>query len=431
MRKHLFILALAASALAAGGARLSAQTASGATTAAAAPARTSAQQHLIGEVTALDAYGGRVVLRTDAGATHSVPVNEKTAYRRVPPGQTSLEGAEQITAADLKVGDRVLVPGGAALAADAAARQVIVMSRDAISSRREQERDDWRRRGVTGRVVALDASKREITVETRSREGAQTLVVVPGADARLLRYAPDSLRPADARPGALGDIRVGDQLRARGERAADGTRFAAEEVISGSVARVTGRVESVDAARGELTVRSEQGDETFTVSVGQRTSLRRIPRETLEELSRVREERRARRGETGERPEGERRARRGERGEGAQRGEGELRGERGRRGDGERRGGGRNFQQMFENLPAITIADLKKGDAVVITGTGGPDARRVTAASLVTGDAEFFRLLQRFSRGPGAGGPASPGLPGDIIGGNTGARDQPQQPPRQ
>lgn len=427
MRKHFFILALAATAFAALGAKTPAQTATGATTAAAAPSR-SAQQHLIGEVTALDASGARVVVKTDAGETRSVLVDEKTAYRRVPPGQTSLANAESITAGDLKVGDRVLVPGGASLAADAAARQVIVMAREALSSRRDAERDDWRRRGVAGRVVSLDASRREITVETRSREGAQNVVVAPSSDARLLRYAPDSLRPADARPAAFTDIRVGDQLRARGERTADGSRLAAEEVISGAVARVSGRITAVDASRGELTVKSEQADETFTVAVGQRTTLRRIPREVLEELAKMREERRAQRGESGERPEGERRGerrgRRGERGEGEARGEG---GEGGRRRGG---GGGRNFQQMFDNLPAVTVADLKKGDAVVITGTNGADAGRVTAASLVTGDAEFFRLLQRFLRGPGAGGPSSTGLPGDIIGGNTGARDQPQQPPR-
>ena len=96
-------------------------------------------------------------------------VNERTIYRRLPPGQTSLSNAEAITSADVKVGDRVLVPGGAALADGSAgpARQVIVMAREAVAARREQQRDDWRTRGVNGRVTAIDAAKKEITIEAR------------------------------------------------------------------------------------------------------------------------------------------------------------------------------------------------------------------------------------------------------------------------
>ena len=82
---------------------------------------------------------------------------------------------------------------------------------------------------------------------------------------------------------------------------------------------------------------------------------------------------------------------------------------------------------MFENLPAVTVADLKKGDAVMITGTPtSPDASRVTAITLVTGDPELMRRLQQF-QGQGAGQRGmSPGLPGDVVGGGTGDRNQPQ-----
>lgn len=81
---------------------------------------------------------------------------------------------------------------------------------------------------------------------------------------------------------------------------------------------------------------------------------------------------------------------------------------------------------MFENLPALTIAELKKGDAVMITGTAGADASRVTAATLITGDAEIMQRLQRFQRGRGGQRDnMSPGLPGDVVGGGTGERERP------
>jgi hypothetical protein len=77
---------------------------------------------------------------------------------------------------------------------------------------------------------------------------------------------------------------------------------------------------------------------------------------------------------------------------------------------------------MFENLPAITAAELKKGDAVIITGTAGADATRLTAVSLVTGEAELLRLMQPGGRGERN---MSPGLPGDVMGGGTGGQERP------
>jgi thiamine monophosphate kinase len=80
---------------------------------------------------------------------------------------------------------------------------------------------------------------------------------------------------------------------------------------------------------------------------------------------------------------------------------------------------------MLENLPAITLSELKKGDAVVVTGTAGTDTTRVTAATLITGDAEIIQRLQRFQRGVDRPDGMSPGLPGGVIGGGTGDRDRP------
>jgi hypothetical protein len=73
---------------------------------------------------------------------------------------------------------------------------------------------------------------------------------------------------------------------------------------------------------------------------------------------------------------------------------------------------------MFESLPAVTVADLKKGDAVVVTATPGADASRATAVTLVTGGADFLRRLQQLQRGT-EGNPRrmSPGLPSDVLGG--------------
>lgn len=380
-----------------------------------------AQQHLIGEVTAVDATTRQLTVKTDAGANVTVTVDERTIYRRIPPGQTSLENAERITNADVRVGDRVLVPGGGGVG-QTVARQVIVMAREAVASKREQERADWRTRGVNGRVTAVDAAKKEIVVEARSREGAETVNVSASGNVKFRRYAPGSLRPADAIAGTFADIRVGDQVRVLGNR--DGSRVTAEEVISGRVARLNGMVEAVDAARGEVTVKDSQTGQTFSVTLLKNATLRRIPAEFAETL-RQREQQRAQRRDGGAgtstegQPNGERRRdREGQAGRGGQEGQS---GERQRAG-----GGGRGQQGMFDSFPVITIAELKKGDAVIVMGTTDADASRVTASTLVTGDAEIIQRMQRNQRGGrGRGDNMSPGLPGNVGGGGTGDREQP------
>lgn len=364
-----------------------------------------AQQHLIGEVTAMEQTTGQFTVRTDAGSSVVVTVNERTIYRRLPPGQTSIEKAEEITRADMRAGDRVLVPGGAS-GNQTAARQVIVMAREAIAARREQEREDWRARGANGRVTAIDTAQRQLTIEARSREGNETLSIVVPANARLRRYASGSLRPADAVASSFADIRVGDQVRILGNR--EGSRLTAEEIISGRIARLNGVVESVDASRREVTVKDNRTGQTVSVALGANAMLRRLSGEYAERLRQRGERRRAGGASSPEGQTGERRRQRRERA--AQDGQ-----------SGERqRTGGRGPQGMLENLPPITVAELKKGDAVMVTGTADTDDSHVTAATLVTGEAELIQLLQRFQRGEGRRGNMSPGLPGGVIGGGTG-----------
>ena len=52
----------------------------------------------------------------------------------------------------------------------------------------------------------------------------------------------------DAKPAPLDQIKVGDQLRARGTRSADGTELTAEEIVSGTFRNIAGTITAIDAA---------------------------------------------------------------------------------------------------------------------------------------------------------------------------------------
>lgn len=419
MRKILTLCTLAALAFSCAASALG-QTPQNSTAQSGTDARP-APRRIVGEVMGVDAAAGRVTVRTDAGETLTVAIDDKTTYMRLPPGETTLDKAVTVTREDVRVGDRVLVPDASPSGGQTtAARRIILMGRTATGAQGERARDDGRR--LNGRVATIDAAKKQIAVLTRGRDGIQTVTLDAGGDVRILRFAPGTLRVSEARPSSFAELKIGDQLRATGARGSDGTRFTPEEIVAGSFTRVSGVVTSTDAARGEATIKSEQTGQSVTVTVGKNSTLKRLTSEFVETL----EERMQR----AERREGRRAS--GESGQQA----GENRGERaGRRdGDGARGGGaggrgGRSPQQMFESLPGVTLADLKKGDAVVVTATTGADDAHVTAISLVTGEADFMRRLQRGTDGAPRG--MSPGLPGDVLGGGTGGdvRGREQQPP--
>lgn len=390
---------------------------------AGAQTPTAPKQQVLGEITAVDASAHTVTVRSDAGESVTLSTTEQTTYTRMPPGVTDLKQGTRVTFAEVRVGDRLLAPGVAGSGGTAA--RLILMARPGGGGGQNAGRR------LMGRVVSVDAAKKLIVVQARGREGQES-VTVDASAARAMRYAPDSMRPADAVAGSFTDVRAGENIRATGERSADGTTFKAEEVLTGSFARFAGTVASADAQRGELVVKTDDG-KSVNLSFGARSSLRRITPEFEQALAKQRAEAEQRR----EQRRAERQQQGGQTAQGGQaqgeggrrgRGEGQGRGE----GGGQRRGGfggpGGGGNQMFDSLPAVTLAELKKGDMVVVTITPGADASHATVVSLVTGSAETIRTMQQFQRGgDGQRGPNSPGLPGDVLGGGQGPT---REPPR-
>jgi hypothetical protein len=50
-----------------------------------------------------------------------------------------------------------------------------------------------------------------------------------------------------------------------------------------------------------------------------------------------------------------------------------------------RAGGAPDFQQMIERMPAMGLADLKPGDALIVSATKGLDVAQMTAITLLAG----------------------------------------------
>src|SRR5919205_128940 len=235
-------------------------------------------KYAIGEVKTIDATAKQLTIKTDAGSMVTVSLTDKTIYKKLAPGETSLTNATDVTFADLAEGDRIMASGN--VAADqksVPAVKVYVMTKGDLAKKADAERAEWRRRGILGVITALKPETKEITITHRTMAGNQ-LVVIPVSDkTEMRRYAPDSIKFGDAKPSSFAELKVGDQLRALGDRTPDQLRFNAQKVVTGSFRTVGGVVTAIDAATGEIKINELEKKTPLTIVIKNDAVLRRFP----------------------------------------------------------------------------------------------------------------------------------------------------------
>lgn len=357
----------------------------------------------IGEVKAIDTAAKQITIKTDAGSSVTVLLSDKTAYMRLAPGEQKLTNAEKISMTDVAVGDRVWARGRVTedhKSVPAAA--VVVMTKADIAKKQEAERTEWRKRGVLGVITSLKPETREITISNRTMAGVLSIVIPVSDKTEMRRYAPDSIRFSDAKPASFEDLKVGDQLRALGDRAEDGTHFTPQKVVTGSFRTVAGTVKEVDAAKGEIKITELEKKQPLIIVIKQDAVLRKFP--AAGEMGGMG----FGRGPGGGAGPGQG-GQGGPGGQGAQAGGGRPQGAApGGPGGGGRAGGGFNIQDMLERLPTISLADVKAGDTIIVSSTRGVDPGRLTAISLVSGaDTLLAMLAPRPQAGQSAPNPAA------------------------
>nr|MDQ3805645.1 hypothetical protein [Acidobacteriota bacterium] len=63
-----------------------------------------------------------------------------------------------------------------------------------------------------------------------------------------------------------------------------------------------------------------------------------------------------------------------------------------------------DIQRLIENLPAVSLAELKAGQMIVVSSTTGADPSRVTAIQLVAGIEPLVAMMSQRQAGRPAGG---------------------------
>ncbi len=323
--------------------------------------------------------GNTLTLTTDAGAEIKVVVSPDAKLLRVPPGSKDLKEAAPLQFGELQTGDRILVRGKPGDAPNSlVASSVVAMKKTDIAEKQAHEREEWQRHGMGGLVRSVDAASGVITIGTTTATGNKDVAIHAASTTILRRYAPGSVKFDDAKPSAIAEIKAGDQLRARGTRTADGSEFTAEEIVSGAFRNIAGTIVAVDAGGGSFTVNDLATKKNVEVKLIPDSQLRKLPQPMAQRIA-VRLK-----GASAD-AEGS--------GEAAKPGAAPPapstapapQGQRGMGAGGNGGSGSGDLQQMLGRLPANSLADFQKGDAVMIVATADHDASKTTAITVLGG----------------------------------------------
>src|SRR5579864_26159 len=307
----------------------------------------------IGTIKAID--GQTVTIKADSGPEVKIIVQDSTRLEQLPAGQTDLKTATPIQLKDVQVGDRMLASGkpgddGQSVVAS----RIVIMKQADLAQKQQHDREDWQKRGVGGIVTGLDGSNGIVIISVTP---TYSIAVKTSPKTQFLRYAPDSVKFSDAKRGTFDQIKNGDQLRARGDRSEDGKQVTAEEIVSGSFRNIAGTVTSVDAANNTIHVMDLITKKSVQVKVTSDSQMRKLTPMMAQALAMLLKGRpegapppQAPSGPPGGRP-----------------------------------GGPPDLQRMLGRVPAVTLAELQKGDALMIVSTQSDGASPVSAITLLAG----------------------------------------------
>jgi hypothetical protein len=308
--------------------------------------------------------GNTITVKSDAGATMQVTVQENARLLRIEPGQKTLAGASPFSLADLQTGDRVMARGSASADGKSLAATTLVAIKGAdIAQKQQQEREDWQKRGTGGLVKAVDPAAGTVTISTGAG-GNRTLVIHASSTTIVRRYAPGSVKFDQAVKGTLDQIKPGDQVRARGSKSADGATLEAEEIVSGSFLNLAGPIQEVNADASTITVTDTATKKPVLISVTADSEVKKLDPAVAQRIAQ-----RLSGGGT-KPPEGSAAPASGPPPGAPPHAPG---------------GSGPDFQQLLARAPSVTVKDLQKGNMVIVVATEGQSPQSATAITVVAG----------------------------------------------
>ncbi|HEU4506888.1 MAG TPA: DUF5666 domain-containing protein [Pyrinomonadaceae bacterium] len=301
-----------------------------------------------GTVTAVEKTSKTISITTDQNATFTIKANDKTVCLRVPAGAQSLEQATAIGFDEIVAGDRVSARGSRDEQNGFSAVRIVVISKDEIAKRRERDLEQWRTRGIAGVVKAVNPATAEINIELRG-SAAGSVLTINTSGSEFRRYTTTSINFENTKQSDFAEISVGDQLRALGDKSADGKSFKAQAIVSGSFRTIGATLTAIDLEKREISATTLDQKKPIHIGTLKESLIHRIPAALVPTIA---QKARAA-SQTGE------------------------------------------VQKLIDALPGAALSELKVGDVVSITGIREKDDSRMTAIKVVAGvDAVLKAMTQ-------------------------------------
>jgi hypothetical protein len=311
-----------------------------------------ASSHLPGTVTTVNAPTNQISVKTAQGDL-TFTTSDRTQILRAQAGVSDPKQWPKMTLAEIAPGDEVVAYyRGATDQKPLVATSLVVRTKADFGQLAQKQLEDWKKRGRSGSVTAVDPAAKTVTMKS----GQRSITVQADDKTTVRRYSPDSAKPEDARASTLAEIQVGDQVNVLGNRSEDGASVRAEVIYSGTFRQIAAQINSIDPATGEMKVTDLATKKPLTIRVTPDSTMKKLPETMAQVLARR-----------------------------YQGGRGGAPGGQGRGGlpPGDGRGG--DVGQMLDRLPSIQLADLKPKDAIMVSTTAGSDPAKVTAVMLLAG----------------------------------------------
>ena len=354
-----------------------------------------------GTVTAVDHAAHTVQVKEDkTGAEYSIELANTRTLLKVEPTAKDLKNAVRITADDLAPGDRVQVAGSKlpdnpnAIAA----RSVLLMSARDLQQVHQAQTAEWQH-STAGVVTAVDPSAGQLRISARTPEGPKQMLV-NAANAQFSRYSPET--PTTPVSSQLADVQPGDQIRIVGDLGSDGETLTARKIYSSSFRTVVGTVSSIASGGNEITIKDLQTKQPVTVALNDSSAIRKLPPMMAYALARRFNPDFKPAAQNGQgqseppatptsRPAGDSAAPDQRAGGRWSNGDGSGQGAASR-GGGMRAAASGDLSQILDRLPKISTADLKPGDAVIVSGSpAGADKSHLVATNVIAGVEPIFQ----------------------------------------